>query len=147
MSAPVDPGPVLSVEGLSIVYQGGQHSADLSFAATDVSFAVDRGEIFGLVGETGCGKTTVLRAIIGLLHPNARISAGAIRVAGQDIVGTSPAAMQRLRMRHVAMIFQNPLRALNPVLTVEEQIGEALRFGGSISGRELRRRVLETMDT
>jgi oligopeptide/dipeptide ABC transporter ATP-binding protein len=99
------------------------------------------------VGETGCGKTTVLRAIIGLLHPNARVSAGAIRVAGENVVGTSPVAMQRIRSRHVAMVFQNPLRALNPVLTVEEQIGEALRFRGPISARELRERVLETMET
>jgi oligopeptide/dipeptide ABC transporter ATP-binding protein len=144
LTAPVDQTPVLSVDGLSIVYRSGQGT---TAAATDVSFRVDRGEIFGLVGETGCGKTTVLRAIIGLLHPNARVSAGAIRVAGQDVVGTSPAALQRLRGRHVAMIFQDPLRALNPVLTVEEQIGEALRFRGPISARELHQRVLETMET
>jgi oligopeptide/dipeptide ABC transporter ATP-binding protein len=139
MTTPVDQTPVLSVEGLSIVYRN-RHGS--TAAATDVSFAVDRGEIFGLVGETGCGKTTVLRAIIGLLHPNARVSAGAIRVAGQEVVGTSPVAMQRLRSRHVAMVFQDPLRALNPVLTVEEQIGEALRFRGPISARDLRQRVL-----
>ena len=142
MTTPVDQTPVLSVEDLSVVYRTGQAS---TAAATDVSFVINKGEIFGLVGETGCGKTTVLRAIIGLLHPNARVSAGAIRVAGENVVGASPVAMQRIR--HVAMVFQDPLRALNPVLTVEEQIGEGLRFRAPISARELRQRVLETMRT
>ena len=137
-------GAIVSVEHLSIVYRARQRT---TAAVTDVSFDVQRGEIFGLVGETGCGKSTVLRSIIGLLPHSARVTAGAVRVAGQNVVGASSATLQGLRRRHVAMIFQDPLRALNPVLTIEEQIGKSLRFQRPIEVSELRKRVLETMDT
>ncbi|HEX4297509.1 MAG TPA: ATP-binding cassette domain-containing protein, partial [Devosia sp.] len=72
MSTAIDAvgGPVVEIENLSIVYGGGQGG---SVAARDVSFSVNRGEIFGLVGETGSGKSTILRSVIGLLHKNARI--------------------------------------------------------------------------
>ena len=74
--------PILQVDGLNIEYQGRPLAA-----ARDVSFEVRRGEIFGLVGETGSGKSTILRSIIGLLHRNARVESGAIRVAGHEVTG------------------------------------------------------------
>jgi peptide/nickel transport system ATP-binding protein len=136
------PGAAVSVAGLSIAYdtRNGQAAA-----VSDVSFEVGRGEIFGLVGETGSGKSTILRAIIGLLHPNARITSGSITVAGKNVTDAESHEIERLRGRHVAMIFQDPLRALNPVMAIEEQLGEGLRALGGVSRNELRRRVVETM--
>jgi oligopeptide/dipeptide ABC transporter ATP-binding protein len=137
-----DAAPALSVAGLSIVYD---RREGRTAAVTDVSFAVARGEIFGLVGETGCGKSTVLRAIIGLLHPNAVVTAGSITVGGADITKVSTGILESLRRRHMAMIFQDPLRALNPVLTIGEQLGEGLRAIGGITRRDVRRRVIEAL--
>jgi oligopeptide/dipeptide ABC transporter ATP-binding protein len=134
--------PALSVAGLSIGYD---RAEGRTAAVTDVSFSVARGEIFGLVGETGCGKSTLLRAIIGLLHPKAVVTAGSIVVAGADVIQTSGHGLETLRRRHMAMIFQDPLRALNPVLTVGEQLGEGLRALGRIAGADVRKRVVEAM--
>ena len=136
------PGPIVSVQHLSVSYRDRRGEVA---ALSDVSFTVQPGEIFGLVGETGCGKSTVLRAIIGLLHPNARVSGGVIKVAGEDVVSAAAADIERLRSRHMAMVFQDPLHSLNPVLTIEEQIGEGLRVRERLSRTELRKRVLETM--
>jgi oligopeptide/dipeptide ABC transporter ATP-binding protein len=134
--------PALSVDGLSIGYD---RREGRTAAVTDVSFSVARGEIFGLVGETGCGKSTVLRAIIGLLHPKAAITAGTIAIAGTDVTQTNDRGLETLRRRHMAMIFQDPLRALNPVLTISEQLGEGLRALGGIARRDVRKRVVEAM--
>jgi oligopeptide/dipeptide ABC transporter ATP-binding protein len=144
-AAPVAPADdaVISVEHLSISYRSGHGT---TAAVSDVSFAVARGEIFGLVGETGCGKSTVLRSIIGLLAAGASVTAGGIRVSGRQVVGASGSALRDLRRHHIAMIFQDPLRALNPVLTIEEQIGESVRSRRQADG-DLRKRVLETMDS
>lgn len=134
---------LVSVERLSITYRTGHGT---TAAVTDVSFAVTRGEIFGLVGETGCGKSTVLRSIIGLLGAGATVTSGNIRVAGQEVVGAKGSALRDLRRRRIAMVFQDPLRALNPVLRIEEQIGEALRYQGRGDAGDVRKRVLDTMD-
>ena len=135
-------GPAVSVAGLNIAYATRHGQAA---AVSDVSFTVERGEIFGLVGETGSGKSTVLRAIIGLLHPNASVTGGSITVAGTNVTGAAAREIERLRARHMAMVFQDPLRALNPVLTIEEQLGEGLRAMGGITRADLRRRVIEAM--
>ena len=132
----------LSIAGLSIGYD---RREGRTAAVTDVSFSVARGEIFGLVGETGCGKSTVFRAIIGLLHPNATITAGSIAVAGADVTRASARALEALRRRHVAMIFQDPLRALNPVLTIGEQLSEGLPALGGMMRRDVRERVVAAM--
>jgi oligopeptide/dipeptide ABC transporter ATP-binding protein len=136
--------PALSVAGLSIGYD---RREGRTLAVADVSFSVARGEIFGLVGETGCGKSTVLRAIIGLLHPNASITGGSIAVVGADVTRASIRSLEALRCRHMAMIFQDPLRALNPVLTIGEQLSEGLRALGGVTRRQIRERVVEAMRT
>jgi oligopeptide/dipeptide ABC transporter ATP-binding protein len=134
--------PAVSVAGLNIAYA--THHGQAS-AVSDVSFTVERGEIFGIVGETGSGKSTVLRAIIGLLHPNASVTGGSVTVAGTNVTGAAAREIERLRARHMAMVFQDPLRALNPVLTIEEQVGEGLRAMGGFTRANLRRRVIEAM--
>ncbi|HEX5264051.1 MAG TPA: ABC transporter ATP-binding protein [Phenylobacterium sp.] len=135
--------PILQVEGLHIDYQGRDHAAS---AARDVSFSIKRGEIFGLVGETGSGKSTILRSIIGLLHQNADVVRGAIRVAGQEVTGLDQAALSDLRREHVAMIFQEPLRALNPVMTIGAQLAEVLRAAGLRDRAEIHRLVLAALE-
>lgn len=133
---------VLRVSGLTVTFGNGPHAAA---AVTDASFSVARGEVFGLVGETGSGKSTVLRAAIGLLHPRARVVSGSVTVAGEEVIGRREADLQRLRRNHVAMVFQDPLRSLNPVLTIEEQVAEGLGGQRSLDSRETRRRVLEIL--
>ena len=107
--------PILRIEGLDIEYRSGSKA---SLAVRDASFEIRRGEIFGLVGETGSGKSTILRSIIGLAHERAKVVRGAIRVAGSNVPDMAGADLADLRRNHVAMIFQDPLRALNPVMTI-----------------------------
>jgi oligopeptide/dipeptide ABC transporter ATP-binding protein len=111
-----------------------------------VTFSVQRGEIFGLVGETGSGKSTVLRSIIGLLHRNAFVEKGRIVVAGHKVTGASKEDLVRLRRSHMAMVFQDPLRALNPVMTVAAQLAEGVRATGERDATVIRRRILEALD-
>jgi oligopeptide/dipeptide ABC transporter ATP-binding protein len=131
---------ILRVEGLNIEYQGGAQPA-----ARDVAFEIDRGEIFGLVGETGSGKSTILRSIVGLLHEKARVINGSIRVAGHEVTGLDQAALAALRRKHVAMIFQDPLRALNPVMTIGAQLSEVMHAAGMRDRAQVHRRVVDAL--
>jgi oligopeptide/dipeptide ABC transporter ATP-binding protein len=112
----------------------------------EVSFSIGRGEIFGLVGESGSGKSTVLRSVIGLLHQKARRVRGSIRVAGQEVGDMDHAALSALRRKHVAMIFQDPLRALNPVMTIGAQLVEVLTASGIRDRTAMRRVIMEALE-
>jgi oligopeptide/dipeptide ABC transporter ATP-binding protein len=135
--------PILQVDGLNIEYQGGRQAL---IAANDVSFNVRRGEIFGLVGETGSGKSTILRSIIGLLPQRAKVVAGSIEVAGHEVTRLDHAALSDLRRKHVAMIFQDPLRALNPVMTIGAQLAEVMRAAGLRDRAEIHRLIVGTLE-
>lgn len=135
--------PVVEVSGLNIVYAGPR---GVTVAARDVSFSVGRGEIFGLVGETGSGKSTILRSIIGLLHPNARIESGTISVAERRVIGASARELVQLRRNKMAMVFQDPLRSLNPVMAIGAQLAEAARAAGLRDKTLMNVRILETLE-
>jgi oligopeptide/dipeptide ABC transporter ATP-binding protein len=135
--------PVVEVEGLNIAYSSAR---GVSSAARDVSFTVNRGEVFGLVGETGSGKSTILRSIIGLLHKNAHVEAGSIRVTGHEVTRASRNELVELRRKHMAMVFQDPLRSLNPVMAIGAQLIEAARAAGHRDRREIDALIVETLE-
>ena len=90
-------------------------------AVDGVSFTLDDGETLGIVGESGCGKTTTCLSIVGLLPSAARIVGGSIEFAGQDIAHFSPRQMRRVRGAQIAMILQDPMASLNPLFTVDRK--------------------------
>ncbi len=94
-------------------------------AVDGVGFAVERGEVLGLVGESGSGKTVTGLSILGLVDPPGRIVAGSIRLAGEELVGRSEEELRHYRGRRIAMVFQDPMMTLNPVLRVDTQMVEA----------------------
>ena len=130
--------PLLAVEGLSIDFQGRP-------AVENISFHINEGETLGLVGESGSGKSATSLALLRLLPPTATVS-GSIRFAGDDLVVLPEGAMRRHRGRSIAMIFQEPMTALNPVMPIGAQIAEAVEaHHPELSRSEIRKRVLEVM--
>jgi peptide/nickel transport system ATP-binding protein len=114
---------LLSVEGLSVGYRTGKGPLK---AVEGVSFSIREGRSLGFVGESGCGKTTLGMAIMGLLPPNAEVTAGKILLDGVDLLRKSEEEMRRIRWKEIAMIFQAAMNALNPVHRVQDQIAEAI---------------------
>ncbi|MDP2086040.1 MAG: ATP-binding cassette domain-containing protein, partial [Gemmobacter sp.] len=115
---------LLTVDNLTVTFPS-RHGA--TNAIENVSIHVEPGEILGMVGESGAGKSMTGAAIIGLLEPPGRISSGEIRLEGARIDNLSPAAMRKIRGRRIGAIFQDPLTSLNPVLTVGDQLIETIR--------------------
>ncbi len=128
---------LLQIENLNIRYGA-------NVAVDDLSFSVDAGESVGLVGESGSGKTQTALAILGLL-PKAATATGAIKFAGTDILGASEKALDALRAVRVAMVFQDPMQALNPHLKIGRQIGHILVRHDLASGDAARDRVIEML--
>ncbi len=114
-------------------------------AVDSVSFSVAEGECLGLVGESGCGKSTVGLSIMKLLPNVGHITAGSILVGGKDIVPMTERQMQDVRANEVAMIFQDPMTSLNPTMTVGRQIAEPVRLHRSVTRRQARERALEVL--
>jgi len=135
--------PVLEVDDLSVRFR--LKRGELT-AVDGVSFRVDRRETFGLVGESGSGKSVTARAIMRLIPtPPGEIARGSIRFEGDDVLDLSDAEMRSLRGRRIAMVFQEPMSALNPVFTVHDQIADALRSNLGLSRRAARERVIELL--
>src|SRR6266478_9109634 len=115
--------PVLVVEGLRTHFFT---KAGVVKAVDDVSFIVNRGEVMGLVGESGSGKSMTGYSIMGLIDPPGRVVAGRILFDGRELSSLSPEAMRQLRGNRIAMIFQDPMMTLNPVLSVAVQMVETI---------------------
>ncbi|MGD9884996.1 MAG: ABC transporter ATP-binding protein [Reyranella sp.] len=134
---------VLELEDLTVRFR--LRRGDLT-AVDGVSFSIGRGETFGLVGESGSGKSVTARAIMRLVpSPPGDIPRGRILFEGGDILKKSDAEMRALRGRSIAMVFQEPMSALNPVFTVCDQISDALRANLGLSRQEARERVVELL--
>lgn len=114
-------------------------------AVDGVSFALDDGETLGLVGESGCGKTTTCLSIVGLLPPAGRIVGGSIEFEGEDLARLSPRAMRRIRGRRIAMILQDLMASLNPLFTIYRQVAEPAFFHQRLRGRSLKERVMSLL--
>jgi peptide/nickel transport system ATP-binding protein len=131
--------PILSVRHLCVEFPG-RHGA--LFAVNDVSFDVARGEVLGVVGESGAGKSLTGSAIIGLLEPPGRIAGGEIWLAGKRIDHLPPEAMRRIRGKRIGMVFQDPLTSLNPLYRISEQLIETIAVHTNCRGAEARRRAI-----
>ena len=134
--------PVLEVDNLSTHF----FTRDGVVRAVDgVSFTVAPGEVLGLVGESGSGKSVTGFSIMGLVDPPGRVVGGSIRLNGQELVGRSEAELRAVRGRDVAMIFQDPMMTLNPVLRIDTQMIEAVRAHEVVSEKAARARAAEAL--
>ena len=122
--------PLLELRSLTTIYPT---KRGLVRAVDDVSFTMERGQILGIVGESGCGKSTVLLSIMRLIRRPGRIAQGEIQFRGKDLRGLSSNAMRSIRGKEISMIFQDPLSTLNPAFPVGEQIRESLRLHHIVS--------------
>jgi peptide/nickel transport system ATP-binding protein len=132
----------LSVEGLTVRLPPG---ADRANAVEDVTLSVAAGEILCVVGESGSGKSVTASAVMGLLAPGLAVTAGRMTLSGEDLRAKSPEEWRKLRGRRVAMVFQEPMTALNPLMTVGRQIGEMWRTHLGLDAREAERRSLAAL--
>jgi oligopeptide/dipeptide ABC transporter ATP-binding protein len=132
--------PLLHVSGLRthfFTFRG----ARVIKAVDGVGFTLNDGETLGLVGESGCGKTTTCLSIVGLLPPAGRIVGGSIAFEGEDLTRLSPRAMRRVRGRRIAVILQDPMASLNPLFSIYRQVAEPAFFHQHMRGRSLKERV------
>ena len=135
--------PVLEVSDLCMHFTSGRGKKKITVRAVDgVSFTIGQAETFGLVGESGCGKTTCGRAIIRLYTP----TSGKIVVKGRDLSGRLSKEDRRFLTDNVAMIFQDPIESLNPRMTIEEIVSEGLTVKGKLDRSVVRKRVYETLE-
>ncbi|MDF1855882.1 ABC transporter ATP-binding protein [Pseudooceanicola sp.] len=136
--------PLLSVSDLSVYFRAGRKSSNR--VVDNVTFDVARGETVGLVGESGSGKTVTGLSLLGLLPEGIAWTEGQIGFDGKDIGKMSESEMRRLRGRHISMIFQEPMTALDPVFTIGEQLTETLRTHFPMSKREARERAITALE-
>ena len=115
-------------------------------AVDDVSWTLEKGESLGLAGESGCGKTTTALSIIRLLPKNGRIVDGHIRYSGKDLATIKESELRRIRWKHIAIVFQGAMNALNPVKRVSWQIAEAIALHDNMSFDEAQGRVVELLE-
>jgi peptide/nickel transport system ATP-binding protein len=136
-------GPVLEVDGLHTEF----HLRHANARAVDgVSFSVQRGECLGLVGESGCGKTTIGLSVMKLLPQVGHITAGAVRLNGLDLVDLDERQMRRVRGNDIAMIFQDPMTSLNPTWTIGRQIAEPVRIHKRVTKKVALERAVEVLN-
>jgi oligopeptide/dipeptide ABC transporter ATP-binding protein len=135
--------PLLSVEGLQTHFDTGQ---GVLRAVDGVSFSIERGEVLGLVGESGCGKSVTSLSIMRLVPPPGRVAAGRVLFEGEDLLAKDAEAMRRVRGARIAMIFQEPMTSLNPVFSIGDQIASAILAHSGVGRREAWTRIVEMLD-
>ena len=134
---------ILDVKGLHTVFFT---NAGLFRAVDDVSFSVGHGETLAIVGESGCGKSVTALSILRLVpNPPGRIVSGSIVFEGTDLIGLDEAKMRAIRGNRISMIFQEPMTSLNPVMTIGQQITEAVRLHRSLSRKQAREQAVEML--
>jgi oligopeptide/dipeptide ABC transporter ATP-binding protein len=136
--------PLLHVKDLKTYYFGFRGTRVVK-AVDGISFSLEAGETFGLVGESGCGKTTTCHSIVRLLSPSARIVGGRIELSGEDLVGKSEREMRGIRGRQIATILQDPMASLDPLFSIYNQVAEPAYFHQAMRGATLRQRVRELL--
>jgi len=114
-------------------------------AVQGVSFSLDRGQVLGLVGESGSGKSVTGFSILGLIDPPGRIAGGSVKFDGQELVGASEERLRALRGKRIAMIFQDPMMTLNPVLSVETQMVETVLAHEKVGREAARARAIDAL--
>ncbi len=135
----IAPVTLLELQGLTVEYGSAR-------AVDGVDLAIHEGEILGLAGESGCGKTTVANAVMQILRPPGRIAGGSILFQGEDLVGRSAEQLRRFRWLNVSMVFQSAMNALNPVMRVGDQFVDAMRAHERIDRRRALAQAAELLD-
>ncbi|MGD8849346.1 MAG: ABC transporter ATP-binding protein, partial [Anaerolineales bacterium] len=143
MSDLVKTSPVLKLEDVAVAYKvrGGEIEA-----VQNVSFEIKRGETHGIVGESGCGKSTVAWAIVNFLGANGYVKRGSIKFQGQELVGVTGEELRRLRGDQIAMVYQDPMQALNPSMRLGDQMSEVLTVHRGMDQDEAEARCIEMLE-
>ena len=136
--------PLLSIEGLRIEFGT---PAEPLVAVKDVGLTVGAGEIVGLIGESGSGKSLTCRSVLRLLTPPGRVTAGRVLFEGRDVLAMSGKELRDFRAHDVGMIYQDPFSSLNPVFRVGAQVAETLRLNRGLSRAEAKQAVVELLDS
>src|ERR1700691_1793030 len=136
------PAPALSVEGLSVEFRT---RSGIVRALENISFAVAKGETLAVVGESGSGKSVTAYAVMGILDPAGRITAGRAMLGGLDLIAPNSGQLAQVRGREIAMIFQNPRSALNPIRPVGRQIADVLIRYGNVPRRQAPAAAIEML--
>ena len=139
-----DDQPLLTVRNLSVEYRTRR---GVIKAVDEVSFEIYPNEVFGLAGESGCGKSTIALAVTRIHKPPAYITGGEIRFKGIDILAMSDEELRAFRWEHLSIVFQSAMNALNPVLTIGTQITDAIQAHIPVSKKEARQRGLDLLNT
>ena len=144
MNAPQTPDNLIEIRDLAVEFASGKQRQRV---VSNVSCDIRRGETLALVGESGSGKSVTAHSILRLLpYPAASHPSGSIRYAGQDLLNISEAKLRKIRGNRIAMVFQEPMTALNPLHTIERQISEILQLHKGLRGAAARSRVLELLE-
>lgn len=133
---------LLTVDGLSVQFNT---KKGINTAVDGISFSVGKGEILGIVGESGCGKSVTSLSILRLLGTNARISQGSVKLEGRELLSLSEDEMCKIRGNEIAMIFQDPMTALNPTLTIGDQLIEPLVIHQGFNKKDARKEAVEVL--
>jgi oligopeptide transport system ATP-binding protein len=134
--------PLLSVRDLEVRFRT---ERGVVHAVNGISFDISAGETLGIVGESGCGKSVTSLALLGILARNGRVTGGEARFEGRDLLKLSDNELRKIRGREIAMIFQDPMTSLNPVLTIGRQIREALQTHFDLDKAEANERAAELL--